>query len=410
MKNANRHPVLATRRAAGLPDGVHGPARRRPARRRTAPASWSTPSASSSRVSSWSTPGWPGSSPSDRPTTASLVERALRIGLARAPGRRRDGERGCGPARVRGAPEPDRPGQRARRRGALDQVLRQNFADGDGRLPRTLETFLGRSRPAPAVRRRSCSTRRSGTARSAGCATLLGTYFDGDASRLAMLLDPTRMHSPLHQFRVEVTRRVRQAQRPAHGDRGRRRRARAAERAKSAAKGADFEDLLEAMLGDIARGAGDLVDRTGTEAGDVIRSKKGDFVLTVNPAQTARRGAADRRRGQGPGDVRPRRCATSSARRKTNRGAAVGLVVFTPAHAPAGIAPFDVRARRRLLRRRPRGPGRGRARGGRPAGPAAGPASACATARSRSTRRRSGQALDGDPRAARADPGRSSRS
>ena len=29
---------------------------------------------------------------------------------------------------------------------------------------------------------------------------------------------------------------------------------------------------------------------------------------------------------------------------KTNRSAAVGLVVFTPAHAPAGIAPFDVRA------------------------------------------------------------------
>ena len=26
---------------------------------------------------------------------------------------------------------------------ALDQLLRQNFADGDGRLPRTLETFLG---------------------------------------------------------------------------------------------------------------------------------------------------------------------------------------------------------------------------------------------------------------------------
>ena len=29
---------------------------------------------------------------------------------------------------------------------------------------------------------------------------------------------------------------------------------------------------------------------------------------------------------------------------RANRDAAVGLVVFTPAHAPAGIAPFDVRA------------------------------------------------------------------
>ena len=29
---------------------------------------------------------------------------------------------------------------------------------------------------------------------------------------------------------------------------------------------------------------------------------------------------------------------------RLNRDAAVGLVVFTPSHAPAGIAPFDVRA------------------------------------------------------------------
>jgi hypothetical protein len=28
---------------------------------------------------------------------------------------------------------------------------------------------------------------------------------------------------------------------------------------------------------------------------------------------------------------------------KENRGAAVGIVVFTPAHVPAGVAPFDVR-------------------------------------------------------------------
>ena len=35
--------------------------------------------------------------------------------------------------------------------------------------------------------------------------TLLGTYFDGDASRLAQLLDPTRLGSPMYQFRSEMT-------------------------------------------------------------------------------------------------------------------------------------------------------------------------------------------------------------
>ena len=63
--------------------------------------------------------------------------------------------------------------------------------------------------------------------------------------------------------------------------------ARGAERARSAAKGGDFEDLLEAMLGDLARGAGDLLDRTGTEAGARLKSKKGDFVLTLD-ARVAR--------------------------------------------------------------------------------------------------------------------------
>ena len=33
----------------------------------------------------------------------------------------------------------------------------------------------------------------------------MGKYFDGDGSRLAQLLDPTRQGSPLHQFRGEVT-------------------------------------------------------------------------------------------------------------------------------------------------------------------------------------------------------------
>ena len=71
---------------------------------------------------------------------------------------------------------------------------------------------------------------------------LLGRYFDGDASRLATLLDPTRMNSPLHQFRTEIAEgfaRLNErltAMEAAAAARG-------AERAKSAAKGADFEDL-----------------------------------------------------------------------------------------------------------------------------------------------------------------------
>ncbi len=222
---------------------------------------------------------------------------------------------------------------------ALEQTLRANFADGDGRLPRTLEKFLGdRGALRGMVDELFDEKKRDSAIGRIG--TMLERYFDGDASKLAHLLDPTRLNSPMHQFRQEI----------AAGFKGLEERlvaieaaaaARGAERARSAAKGTDFEDLLSAMLGDIARGSGDLVDRTGLDAGSVLKSKKGDFVITLDPGIA--RGcdlrlvveAKDR-----PMSMRAMRDELREARE--NRGAAVAVAVFTPAHAPTGIAPFTV--------------------------------------------------------------------
>ena len=167
---------------------------------------------------------------------------------------------------------------------ALEQTLRANFADGDGRLPRTLEKFLGdRGALRLFVNELFDETKRDSAIGRIGA--LLGTYFDGDASRLAQLLDPTRLNSPMHQFRREITEgfeklndRLTAIEAAAA--------ARATERSHSAAKGAEFEELLEDLLGETARGAGDTLDRTSDEIGDVIRSKKGDFVLTLDPSLT----------------------------------------------------------------------------------------------------------------------------
>ncbi|HET9758089.1 MAG TPA: hypothetical protein VFP66_16430 [Candidatus Limnocylindrales bacterium] len=222
---------------------------------------------------------------------------------------------------------------------ALEQTLRANFADGDGRLPRTLEKFLGdRGALRSMVDELFDEKKRDSAIGRIG--SMLERYFDGDASKLALLLDPTRLNSPMHQFRQEI----------AAGFKGLEERlvaieaaaaARGAERARSAAKGADFEDLLAEMLGDIARGAGDLMDRTTLEAGAVMKSKKGDFVLTVD--SSVARGcdlrvvieAKDR-----PMSMRAMRDELREARE--NRGAAVAVAVFTPAHAPTGVAPFSL--------------------------------------------------------------------
>ena len=224
---------------------------------------------------------------------------------------------------------------------ALDEVLRSNFADGDGRLPRTLEKFLGdRGALRSFVGELFDETKRDSAI--GRMRTLLGTYFDGDASKLALLLDPTRQHSPMHQFRSEVTagfdklhERLTAIEAAAA--------ARGVERARSAAKGGDFEDVLEAMLADVARGSGDLLDRTGGETGELLRSKKGDFVLTVCPDRTG--GAEARVVIEAKDRSMSGRAMREELREaKQNRAAAVALVVFTPAHAPTGIAPFDIRA------------------------------------------------------------------
>jgi len=222
---------------------------------------------------------------------------------------------------------------------ALEQTLRANFADGDGRLPRTLEKFLGdRGALRSMVDELFDESKRDSAIGRIG--SMLERYFDGDASKLAVLLDPTRLNSPMHQFRQEMTAGFKSLEErlvaieAAAAARG-------AERARSTAKGGDFEDLLEVMLADLARGAGDLLDRTGTDAGALMKSKKGDFVLTLD-ARVARGcdvkvviEAKDR-----PMSMRAMRDELREA--KENRGAAVAVVVFTPAHAPSGVAPFNL--------------------------------------------------------------------
>jgi hypothetical protein len=116
-------------------------------------------------------------------------------------------------------------------------------------------------------------------------------------------------------------------------------RARAEERAKGTAKGADFEDALEERLGTMARGLGDLLELTGTEGGDAMRSKKGDLVITIDPTRTRGKTlrivveAKDRSMPLG-------RMAMELAEARANRSAAIALAVFTPHSAPTSVTPL----------------------------------------------------------------------
>ena len=225
----------------------------------------------------------------------------------------------------------------ARAAEALDASLRATFADGEGKLPRTLEEFLGDSGKLQRLTGALFDPNRRDSA-IGQLNDMLGRYFDGDGSRLAQLLDPTREASPLYQFRNEVSGEFRSlGERIAALEAASR--ARADERARGTAKGVEFEDAVEAGLAELARGVGDFLERTGTEAGDALRSKKGDFVLTIDPSRTSGRDlrvvieAKDR-------SLSRRVLAEELTAARANRGATIALAVFTPEHAPAGISPF----------------------------------------------------------------------
>lgn len=223
--------------------------------------------------------------------------------------------------------------------GALEQTLRANFADGDGRLPRQLEAYLGDSGKLQRLVGDLFNDERRDSALGR-LRELLGRYFDGDASQLARLLDPTRNGSPLYQFRAEMTDEFRRLNERLEAlEEGKR--ARAEERARGTAKGGDYEDVLEVVLGELAHGAGDLLERTGTDAGDAIRSKKGDFILAINPALT--RGVELRVVVEAKNRSMPRqKFQVELAEAKINRGAQVAVGVFTPDAAPTGIAPLQL--------------------------------------------------------------------
>ena len=219
----------------------------------------------------------------------------------------------------------------------LATTLREHFADGDGRLPQTLERFLGDDGKL----RRLTHELFDETKRESAISRLndlLGRYFDGDGSRLAQLLDPTRQGSPLHQFRGEVTDEFRRlSERITALEEAKR--ARAEERLKGTAKGADFEEALEERLGAMARGLGDLVELTGAEGGDAMTSKRGDLVITVDPTRT--RGVTLRIVVEAKDRSMPlTRMSRELADARANRSAAVALAVFTPHTAPISVAPL----------------------------------------------------------------------
>lgn len=221
----------------------------------------------------------------------------------------------------------------------VEEILRKTFANEGGALPATLERFLGDKGELALFTKDLFDENRRDSALGK-LNTILGAYFDGDASKLAHLLDPTREASPLSGFRAEIAKRfddvllkiveLDASQKAAKG-----------ERKKGTAKGADFESRVVAEYTELLRATNDEIEGTGGITGAVPDSKKGDAVITINgrdASASVLRIVVEVKDKSMTGPAIEKELAEA----RENRKAEIALMVFSDAAAPAGAAPFTI--------------------------------------------------------------------
>jgi hypothetical protein len=221
----------------------------------------------------------------------------------------------------------------------VEEILRKTFANEGGALPATLERFLGDKGELALFTKDLFDENRRDSALGK-LNTILGTYFDGDASKLAHLLDPTREASPLSGFRAEIAKRfddvllkiveLDASQKAAKG-----------ERKKGTAKGADFESRIIAEYTELLRATNDEIEGTGGVTGSVPDSKKGDAVITINGRDASAavlRIVVEVKDKAMTGPAIEKELAEA----RENRKAEIALMIFSEAAAPAGASPFTI--------------------------------------------------------------------
>ena len=115
---------------------------------------------------------------------------------------------------------------------------------------------------------------------------------------------------------------------------------RRAEAERSTRHGVEFEDTIAAHLELRAQQAGDLYERTGAMVGLIKNCKKGDGVLTLGPEHRAA-GARIVIEAKKDKSFTLAAARQELGRARKNRGADLGLFVFSSSRAPEGLVALD---------------------------------------------------------------------
>jgi hypothetical protein len=115
--------------------------------------------------------------------------------------------------------------------------------------------------------------------------------------------------------------------------------ARKEESLRSTRHGGDFEGALFAFVQQRAQAAGDVAEATGNTVGLIKNTKVGDAVVTLGPESAAPGGKVVLEAKEVQGYGLKEALAEMEVARK-NRGAEIGVFVFSRRTAPQGLAPF----------------------------------------------------------------------
>lgn len=174
--------------------------------------------------------------------------------------------------------------------------------------------------------------------------TVLSEAGREQVAAMRRLIDPENEESPLARYSSEIVKEVEKKGEAILRAFAELKTQLAVEEAKAAAfeqtaaKGFSFEDLLEAALTEIAAGFEDVAQRVGGTAGG--RGRKGDFVVTLNPADTGGEAASYVLEAK---DSRKRlpEILKELDQAMENRGAVAGIAVFARAEQSPVKLPFQ---------------------------------------------------------------------
>ena len=151
---------------------------------------------------------------------------------------------------------------------------------------------------------------------------VIARHFGDDGTVIREQLNPDREGSPLHTLRAYLDRTLAEIRDTLN--------ARAAvreEAARGTQKGREFEEWCEAGLSQAARPHSDLVEKTGDVAGRAGKSKKGDFVATLDGGSNGGEARKIVFEMKDVGRIGPAAIKSELKEAMDNRGAAYGVLI-----------------------------------------------------------------------------------